>query len=1064
MLTVLQGRARCGKTYRIIREVCGSVKAGRRAALIVPDQETFLYERRLCDALGGGFLQAEVISFNRLCAQIVRRSGRGGAVHLSDQGRAMLMKSAILSCREQLTVFKNAAAHTGFGEKMLRMAALMKSCGVSAQRLRELAQERPDGLLRRKLEDSCLICERYQALLNEGYADNNDLFRMAGEALAQGGVMADTDFYIDGFDVFTVVMQRFILALLREHEVTVALSASMGRGDARLYSLQEDTARRLLRECGENGIAFRVEELPARPLPNPVVQRIADGFGVYGVQREEALGVTLFEGLSTEAEVRNAAAVILRGVQEEGLRWRDYCVVCNAPEEYFPIIDRVFRLFGIPVFADVRRPVISQPLVQLILSALRACCAPNGLGSAACVEYMANALCPAPREATEELRELMQLLGAFPAELLSGEIVRGRAEQRARFKELHGEALSPLCAFKQQLTGVSSVGEFTRRIMQFVSENAVEQRLQAYIERLEAEGLLTQADECRSVWNLTEELLRQMSTLLGGARFSLSELTAVLEQGFSLAAAGVLPTTADCVLLGDLSRSKSGSVRRLIVLGMNEGVMPAPLAGEGLLSPAETDLLNAGGAELKPDTETLFRQQNYDIYSALLQAQEAVYFSCALTSSGGAVLARSSLLLNLERVLGPLETVRDGADTELSQLLLCPSGAAPLLGQSLRAARQGVPFPPELEGYLAYLHGEDSLVLQMQKKALAQRTPELCSQNAQALFAQRGTVSISRLETQAECPFRHFVQYGLSPKEQDLFEGNAVDIGSLLHEVMEGFLRDRMSMPEGALSQEQIFAMADRLFDEALPKQHFGALCANARARQLSRYLRAVARVSALEITRQLGPEGFEPFAQEAQFGDGKPIGALCVQAPHGTLRLKGVIDRIDILQTQEACYLRVIDYKSSDHRFSVNAVADGTQLQLPLYLCAAAGIRENAVPAGAYYLTLSAVESGGRARRFGVALNESAVVEALKREGEAPRGALAREGMEALMRLSMERAQQLTEEILTGRIAPSPLGNACDYCRYRRICGQDDGMGLRRRAGCKNITLAREDHNGMDG
>jgi len=87
--------------------------------------------------------------------------------------------------------------------------------------------------------------------------------------------------------------------------------------------------------------------------------------------------------------------------------------------------------------------------------------------------------------------------------------------------------------------------------------------------------------------------------------------------------------------------------------------------------------------------------------------------------------------------LGPLETVRDGADTELSQLLLCPSGAAPLLGQSLRAARQGVPFPPELEGYLAYLHGEDSLVLQMQKKALAQRTPELCSQNAQALFAQR---------------------------------------------------------------------------------------------------------------------------------------------------------------------------------------------------------------------------------------------------------------------------------------------------------------------------------------
>ena len=141
MLTILQGRARSGKTHRVLEAVCQSVKKGRQAVLIVPDQETFLYERRLCEALGGGFLQAEVISFNRLCMKIVRQSGRGGAVHLSDQGRAMLMKSAILSCRDELTVFRRTALHAGFGEKMLRMAALMKSCAVSPDALRALARK-----------------------------------------------------------------------------------------------------------------------------------------------------------------------------------------------------------------------------------------------------------------------------------------------------------------------------------------------------------------------------------------------------------------------------------------------------------------------------------------------------------------------------------------------------------------------------------------------------------------------------------------------------------------------------------------------------------------------------------------------------------------------------------------------------------------------------------------------------------------------------------------------------------------------------------------------------------
>lgn len=67
----------------------------------------------------------------------------------------------------------------------------------------------------------------------------------------------------------------------------------------------------------------------------------------------------------------------------------------------------------------------------------------------------------------------------------------------------------------------------------------------------------------------------------------------------------------------------------------------------------------------------------------------------------------------------------------------------------------------------------------------------------------------------------------------------------------------------------------------------------------------------------------------------------------------------MDILQEEEKCYVRVIDYKSGNTKFAESDIYAGIGLQLPVYLEAAQEAVEQstgkeAVPAGIFYFHLT--------------------------------------------------------------------------------------------------------------
>lgn len=287
-------------------------------------------------------------------------------------------------------------------------------------------------------------------------------------------------------------------------------------------------------------------------------------------------------------------------------------------------------------------------------------------------------------------------------------------------------------------------GAVARGVMLFLEEYNLARKLQEDINRLEEMGFPSQADEARQVWELSVNLLEQLERLLGERAIDRKQFAGMLAQGFKRSEIGVLPSSVDCVLLGDISRTKTSGVRSVFIMGVNEGILPAPVSDDSLFSGRELDSMNQMGAQLEPDQSMQISQQNYDIYSAFLSPIEKLYVSYSLASSEGAGLRPSHIISRLRLIFPGLE-LKSGLKQE--NYLATPAAGLALLFSSARNGLSG-----ELGDFLSYLKQKEDPNISLLERALSPaKRARIEPQRARELFFPRSSVSVSRLETQALC-------------------------------------------------------------------------------------------------------------------------------------------------------------------------------------------------------------------------------------------------------------------------------------------------------------------------
>lgn len=235
--------------------------------------------------------------------------------------------------------------------------------------------------------------------------------------------------------------------------------------------------------------------------------------------------------------------------------------------------------------------------------------------------------------------------------------------------------------------------------------------------------------------------------------------------------------------------------------------------------------------------------------------------------------------------------------------------------------------------------------------------------------AERVT-SATRLEGWAACPFAYFVRDVLrvEPVEnpEERLRISPLDLGTLVHEVLEEFLGDVLARPSGAQpaadqrwtpdDHRRLLDIArracDRMEDHGLVgRPIFWQRDRRGIVADLERFLEA-------DSAHRAG-FGTRPLAAELAFGmPGSALDTVALPLPDGrSVRFRGKADRLD-----EAAdgTLEVIDYKTGSTRAygglgPEDPDAQGRRLQLPVYaLAARAHARRDDAPVRAQYWFVS--------------------------------------------------------------------------------------------------------------
>ena len=303
----------------------------------------------------------------------------------------------------------------------------------------------------------------------------------------------------------------------------------------------------------------------------------------------------------------------------------------------------------------------------------------------------------------------------------------------------------------------------------------------------------------------------------------------------------------------------------------------------------------------------------------------------------------------------------------------------------------------------------------------------------QQLYGRELRGSVSQLEKFAVCPRAYFASYGLKLEEREEYTVTPIERGNLFHAVLEWVGRKvaERGIPYAAIDEARAEALVEEAFAEIVPQFLGGILLSGGRYDYLlARSRRALISMVA-ETAQLLATDGFVPVAWEQSFGRGEnSLPYLVLDLPGDRkVKLRGIIDRIDIKKDEFGTFARVIDYKTGKVEIRLRDVFSGRRLQLLTYLQVVAQNAQRfacATPDGGYYQLLhddlKKVDSAA---------------------GDAPPlklSGIKKADKDAAMEILPQILRETATALMDGEIAPHPLddGDSCSMCAYRDFCGFD--------------------------
>ncbi|TAH70623.1 MAG: helicase-exonuclease AddAB subunit AddB [Anaerolineaceae bacterium] len=1112
-LQLYLGSAGSGKSYQMYRNIIeeSQKNPGSNYLIIVPEQFTLQTQKDIVSMHPNhGVMNVDILSFMRFAYRIFDEVGGNDFPILEDTGKSMVIRRVVAKKRKELILFGASVQKTGFINELKSLLSEFYQYNIKPddfEQMMELSAKKP--VLKAKLHDIRTIYDGFADFMQERYITAEEILVVLSKVIDKSDWLKNSVICLDGFTGFTPCQNEILakmMSLAKKVMVTVTIDPReplhAKDSEYQLFGLSHKTIDKLseiaeitntkieepiyVQDKKECRVPYRFRNSPALAFLEKNLFRYP--YEIYKAEQDE---ISIHGAKNPEAEIAFVVREIKRLIREEGYRYQDIAVVTGDIERYGRIAKYYFSQANIPCFIDYKKEILGNPFAVFLRSATQI--ASEDYSYEAVFAYLRTGMSDISQEDVDILEDYVLAMG-----------IRGSKRYQEPFTRTFGRKkpidLERLNLIRDKLVNEvhplyeilkdkdNTVEDYTKALYELGIRLNVWEKLENLNQCFKEQSLPLMSKEYEQVYRIVMELYDQIVLLLGDEHIGLKEFTEILETGLVEAKVGLIPPGMDEIVIGDTQRTRLKDIRALFFIGVNEGIVPKVIGSGGILSDIERELLTNNGIELAPTKRQQAFTENFYIYLSMTKPKDRLYITYHRVNEEGKSVGPSYLIGKVMSYFKDLKINNEDDRDQVDDLeyILQDEGIT-YLAEGLRRYKDGGKLSliseqsSETFAELYHYYRDDKerrRILELLKSGAFYVNTErgISKEAAYLLYGHDLSGSVTRLERYASCAFAHFMAYGLSLEERREYKLAVPDIGNIFHNAIDEFSKmlDVSDYNWHTIPDDIREEWAVKSVEKAVEEFEGSYIRSNKRNEYLIKRIERITVRTLWVLCNQIRQGTFEPAGYEMPF----------YHIPDDGLSLRGRIDRMDLYETEDKVYVRVIDYKSGTTAFDIQSIYYGLQQQLAIYLSAAMDFLSSeyegkeVIPAGIFYYHIDDPivaksdqidEDIYKSLKMNGLVNEDKEIIGLmdsklagvdgnlrgsiksdiipvdtNKEGElSKRSSVAsKKQINLLLDYVNRKLVEDKDNILQGdtRLNPYRSGEriACEYCEYRSACGFD--------------------------
>ncbi len=1046
---------------------------GKRVIALVPDQFSFAFDKALYSYIGPkDFNKVTVLSFKRLAQTLSETYGSPDGTLLSPAERLVLICLALKKVRADgtLKILSRTAEKPAFAAECSEILDSLRRANLSPDDLKS-ASEKLGGSLGEKLSDIAEIYSRYDLLLKDrSVRDESSEISSAAKIALKSGYFKGAYVFIDRFDSFSPDEILMIKSAL-SHAKSVVVNLSMPSGPVNsavsAFTHCKTTEKLLTNLCASLNMPIRFWDCAVKKTANQTIAGLGDClYGPFQPILDDGRSVKIYRADTIYEEAELVAATIRRLVTKGGYRLSDIAVITHDLDSYAPALEASFERFGIESFTDRTEPASQMALTMFMTDAIDAA-ATRKPDTEKILKYLRSPFSPLDISETSALWDYAVRWNVSGDMWLSPFTAGDFSEaESVRIRVI--EPLMKLHKASEQ----RSAKDIATAFCEFLKDiNAAERAYSVIGDCADEDMKLEAARLFKQLWSAVMSSVTAIYLTAGEEKMTLRAFSDLLKLILGQCSISSPPQKLECVSVADVERSVIVSPKVAFVVGLADGLFPAEIKKNGLFSGRDIKTLEQAGIVFDISPERRLASERFDCYKALTAPKERLILSWSAQDLRGRDLRPSRFI----RRIGEYCSARILPASSIGAEDYC---ATPASAYYFYAVSRGYPKGVRSavsEALSATPYGEKLREIGEYSERLHRLSPPV----SRKLFAENGVnVTASRIDVYNRCPYEYFCKYGLKIEPVKPLEIDPANRGTVMHFLFESVLK-KFGDGFSEISDDDLKAEVKALLESFSEDNLGGGFGKSAKFKADYERLGG----AAIEILKNMREEfkvsKFRPERFEFDLSREDGESALTLNLSGGIkLSIRGIVDRVDTFTDPDGKkYIRVVDYKTGEKKFSFDDVYNGINLQLLLYMLALTEGRKaefgGFIPSGILYMRAGFLEcevdrdplspdqktrlerSFDQLRRNGLIVADDEIISAMDEtlsgrfipvkytasgKPDSRSQIISAKSFKLLEDFAKNKTIRFGEDLLNGRIDAIPTGHdsehlQCAYCDYASVC-----------------------------